>query len=448
MAYLPPPQYQNVQGATIGAYDPTNPNAFLNNFNQAATLYSTNGANDQAQANNLIQAYQYLSNPANQATEDAANGAGYSQAMLQNLQNDITEQVQLANYYGGNATPQQVGALQTQVGNVGSLTGFNLSDLNPQILAAAIVANNIGDGNQTMSKLGLINGNQSTVSDYVNGLVQAIQNSNSPQALTAANQAAGNTAQGFQLGATPGNIGEHINGSADPTATANWIYSYVQAAQQGNQQLQQLQATANTEQNNIVQDFTLNNAAPYQQAQLENFYGIDANGNPIAGDTNGQVQLAQGQAGQDIYQQAYQQRQNINQQANNAGANSSGQRQVALGNIVSQASQNAASIYQQDANAAEMAINNYNQQLQSTNQQQQSIENQIKGSDLANLMSTATQGNINSYDTNAVAQNEQALTNNSQAINTAKQNSSLWNNIGQDIGQGVGQVAGVAATRI
>lgn len=446
-----PQQYQNIQGDTLGAanvYNPTDPNAFLSNFNDIAPLYSTSGANDEEQANNLIQAYQYLSDPANQATEDAENGAGYSDNLLTQLQSDITEQQQLANYYGGNATPADVGGLETSVGNVGSVTGLNPSDYTQQNINAALDAMNSGNGSQTMSKLGVINGNQSTASDFINNLVGAIQNSNSPMAISAANQAAGNSAQGFQLGATPGNIGEHINGSADLGATATWLASYVQSAQQGYSQLQQLQNTANTEQNNIIQDFTLPSAGAYQQTALQNFYGIDQNGNPIAGDNTGQVQEAQGQAGQNIYQQAYQQRQNINQQANNAGASSSGQRQLALGNVASQASQNASNIYQQDANAAETAINNYNQQIQTSNQQQNALVQQVQGGNLNSLMGTSTQNAINSYDTSAQANNAQSLTNNSTAIDTTKQNSTLWNNIGQEVGTGVGQAAGTAATRI
>lgn len=447
--YTPPAQFTNVTDQpSVATFNPSQANDFLTNFNDLAVNYTTNVNTDEEQANNLIQAYQYLSDPANQATEDAENGAGWSQAMLTELQADITEQVNLANYYGGNATPQDVGNLETQVGNVGNLTGITLpsqSQLQNIINAYANVG--AGENQVAVSSFG-VNSNQ-TVEQYVNSLVSAIQNSSSPMANTAANAAAGTTAQGYQLGATPGNIAQHLNGSANWDATANWIYAYIQTAQQGYNQLQQLQTTQENQQNAILQDFTLGQAPVTAQTnELAQYYGVDQNGNPIAGDTGGQVQIAQGQAGQDIYQQAAQQRQQINQAAVTGGASSSGERTLALGNVTAQASNDAAQIYQQDADAAEQAINNYNQELQTQNAQTQSEENSIIGSGLDNLMSSSTQAAIASDEQNQNATNEQNLTNNENAINTAKQNSSLWNNIATDVGEGVGAVAGTVVSRI
>ena len=271
MAYTVPQQYQNVNGATVNQFDPTQANSFLQNFSNVLPLYSTNTANDQQQANNLIMAYQYLSDPANQQAEDAQNGAGWSQSMLGQLQGDITEQTNLANYYGGNATPQAIGTFTTNLGNVGNLTNMSVPLANQQQLQQMIKLNANGMGSQTLSATNIMPGSQLTISDYLNQIVSAIQSSNSPMAIQAANQAAGN-AKGFELGADPGNIGGHINGSADDNAAANWIYSYITSAQQGAQQLAQLQGTQNTQQNAILQGFTLGQApVAAQQAQIENY---------------------------------------------------------------------------------------------------------------------------------------------------------------------------------
>jgi hypothetical protein len=185
-----------------------------------------------------------------------------------------------------------------------------------------------------------------------------------------------------------------------------------------------------------------------QVGQLAGFYGVDQNGNPIAGDNNGQVQIAQGEAGQDIYHQAAQQRQQLNQGANNLGANSSGERTLALGNVTANAANNASQIYQQDADAAESAINNYNQQLQQQNNATKAEERSVIGGGLSNLMNGSTQSAISSYEQNQNATNQANLTNNENAINTAKQNSTLWNNIGSDVGEGAGAIAGTAVSRI
>jgi hypothetical protein len=429
--YTPPTQYQNVTDQpSVDTFNPNQANNFLTNFNDLAVDYSSNADTDEEQANNLIQAYQYLSNPANQAAEDAENGQGWSQTMLAQLQGDITEQTNLANYYSGNALPQDVGNLETQVGNIGAVA--SLGQINQQQLLQGLLDIRTGNNNTSSAQ-------------YANTIVNAIENSNSPMALNAA----GGTMGGSQVNES--NVQDLTNKiKTDPNTgdVLNWITAYVNTAQQGYQQLQQLQQTQNTQQNNILQGFTLGQApVSAQVGQLANFYGVDQNGNPISGD-NGQVQIAQGQAGQDIYQQAAQQRQQINQSANNVGANSSGERTLALGNVTANAANNAAQIYQQDANAAEQAINNYNQQLQQQNNATKAEETSVIGGGLSNLMNGSTQANLSAYEQNQNATNQQNLTNNENAINTAKQNSSLWNNIGSDIGQGVGDIAGVAVSRI
>src|SRR6185312_16206186 len=84
--------------STTSLYNPANPDAFLNNFNNASVLYSQDTPQSQQRATDLQAAYQYLSSPQGRAAEDQANYPGYTDFMLSQLQADIQEQQNLIAY--------------------------------------------------------------------------------------------------------------------------------------------------------------------------------------------------------------------------------------------------------------------------------------------------------------------------------------------------------------
>lgn len=400
--------YQNVQGATINAFDPTQANSFLTNFNNAAPLYSTSVPNTEEQADNLTAAYQYLSDPKNQATEDAENGAGWSQYMLGQLQSDIKEQQNLVGLNQAEGTQTTASQNITQAQQL--VSDIQNTQDPSKILGYA----------QQLQQLGVVDANT----------IKAMQNAYSD--FGTANSPAWGT-----WGTTGTSVSDKLR-STFGTAINNGLTTL-----QTN--LTNQQPGINTAENNVLQNFTLNSPDyAAAQGQIQNYYGIDANGNPIQGDTTGQVQQSQTQANQDIYQQAYQLKQQINQQANQVGATSSGERTKALGNASSQAATQAASVYEQNATAAQQAINSYNQQVQQQQAAQQAEENSVKSGTIGNLFDSGTQSNISALQQNQ----EQTNTTNQQSAENAlkqeQQNSSLWNGIANAAGTGLGTIAAVA----
>lgn len=399
--YTAPSPYQDVTGATIDAFNPANAGNFLNNFNDASVLYSSSEPNTEEQANNLIAAYQYLSDPANQATEDAENGQGWSQNMLGQLQNDISEQQNLVQLNQGNNTQQTASTNYSQAQQI-----IQQIQNNPKGDPANIVTLA-----QQLVPLGVIS------QDQVNDLSKEFQ----------------------MLAKTPGSTG-----TLDTTALTNNLSPLINTGLQKLQQNLTNSGTAlNPLENNVIQNFTLNSPDyAAAQSQLQNYYGIDANGNPIAGDTTGQVQQLQNTANSDIYQQAYQLKQAINNQASQVGASSSGQRTRALGNVSSQAAENSANAYEQDAQNAQQAIDAYNTQVQQQQAAQQNEVNSVKSGAIGDLFGSTTQANIGAYNQNANAANQTNETQAQNQLTQDQQNSSLWNGILKGVGTGIGAIGG------
>ena len=112
--------------ASDNLFNPAQANNFYNNFNYASVEYSANQTNDEQRLNDLITAYQYLNDPANQQALDAENYAGFSQYMLQQLQSDITEQQNLVQY---------TGAVSSQTNAALFVGGFSATQMGASLLA-------------------------------------------------------------------------------------------------------------------------------------------------------------------------------------------------------------------------------------------------------------------------------------------------------------------------
>lgn len=401
--------------ASDNLFDPTQANNFFGNPNDASVLYSADLTQDQQRFNDLVSAYQFLQDPNNQSTLDQQNYAGYSQYLLGQLQNDLTEQQNLVSVAQGqnnvntNATTSNyVGSMLNAIasgngGNYGQINTGQMKDLaswlqqNPQLNQTVNIKTNYGNFNQTLSNL--IN--------FVAGGGQGINMND---------------------------ISNAMNNNGITTQALGLIQTNLANAQKNLGPLQ----------NAATQGFTLN--APdyaHAQQQLQNYYGIDANGNPIAGD-NGQVQQATQQANNDIYQTAFNLKNQINGAANRYGVASSGERKQALGTVNDQATKQAAQAFSNAANSALKNIGQYNQQVQQEQAQQNALTNDVKGSNLASLFGNSTQNAINAYNTQTGTQNQNNLQNAQNQIQQQSANTDFLNSLFSGGGQAIGQLAGTA----
>ena len=402
--------YAPISGvASDNLFDPTNASNFYNNFNNMSVLYqpapAAGGVNADAQRyNDLVAAYEYASDPANKATLDSQNYAGYTDYILSQLVPDIQEEQNLNTY---NTSQQSFNQLGQQ------LSGVN-SDLTQ-------VSNGDPNGADT-SDWGYIK-------QYANQLLQLY-----------------NTDQGFQQAMqkiglkNAGQLQTYINNaptSVNPFINRGQLTQAVQLAQQQIQsQYSQAQLAQNTQKGNVLNGFILpGQDYANQENQVANYYNDP---------TTGQVALATQNADQDLYQMAYNLKNQINQQANFAGVNNSGERQKAIGDANSKAINQSTQLFNDANNQATAAINANKQANQQNQAQQQNLTNTVKEGNINDLFNTATQGNIGAYNTNLNQSNQTGTQNAEKNIAQEQANSALWGTIFNTAGQGLGAAAATA----
>lgn len=380
-------------------------NDFYSNPNDLSVQYTQGLPEAQTQFNDLVAAYQYLQDPNNQAALDQAEYAGYSQYVLGQLQGDLKEQQNLVN----------LDQAQTQQSNNAAI--YQIVSQNPTSLTPDQIA-------QVQSILPNVN---------VNGLQGGDNNINSP--LVAIAEAMG--------------INTNMGGNYTPSNYANFVQSSILPGIQQNllQQNQTLQTnTLNPAQNSVLQDFTLYSPDyGHSEQVLQNYYGIDANGNPIPG-VNGQVQTSVAAANQDLYQTAYNLKNNINALASNYGVANSGERQNALGKVSDTAAQQAGSNYQQAANQALKNISAYNNDVQGDQSNQNALKVQATNNGLTSLFGNSAQSAINAYNAGTKTQDQSNMSNAENQLQSQQANSSLLNSLfgqaGNAVGGAVGQAVG------
>ena len=395
------PTYTDYSGVpTTSTFDPTQANAFYSNPNDLSVNYGTGTTQTEQQFNDLLAAYNYLMDPANQAALDQSNYAGYSQYVLGQLQTDLAEQQNVANYNQGQGTATST-ADAYQAANTAYTNAMNTSSAEDFLT----YANQIGGGAATAVQ---------QVYNYVKSLPAFAQGTISGAQLI-----------GMMQNALKQSAPAQLNALQTANLNANSALNPLGAA--------------------VTNNFALN-SPDYQHAQqmLQNYYGIDANGNPIAGDKTGQVQLANQAADQDLYQVAYNLKNQINQKATQLGVGSSGQRQQALGGVNQQVINQQAQRYQQSAQDALNNIDSYNQNVQNEQAQQNSLVNNVKQGQISNLFNNSTQQQINAYNNQANTQNQTNLQNAQSQIQQQAANTDFLNSLFGAGGQALGGIAGTA----
>ena len=406
------PTYAPISGvASDNLFDPTKASDFYNNFNDMSVLYqpapAAGGTNADAQRyNDLVAAYEYASDPANKATLDSQNYAGYTDYILSQLTPDIQEEQNLLNY---NTSQQSFNQLGQQLNTINS-------DLSQ--------ASN-GDPN------GYDTSDWGFIQTYTPQLEQMYQ---TDAGLRASIQDRFGISNLSQLDAYLKNPNSTLN---NPAFSRGQLTQAIQLAQQQTEgQYQQAQLAQNTAKGSVLSGFVLpGQDYSNQENKVANYYN-DPNG--------GQVALATQGADQDLYQMAYNLKNQINQQANFAGVNNSGERQKAIGDANSKAVQQSTMLFNDANNQATQAINANKQANQNTQANQQNLVNQVKSGTINDLFNTATQGNIGAYNTNLNTQNQTSTQNAEKNIAQEQANSSLWNNIFNTGGQGLGMAAATA----
>ena len=400
--------------ASDNLFNPAQANNFYNNFNDASVEYSANQTNDEQRLNDLITAYQYLNDPANQQALDAENYAGFSQYMLQQLQSDITEQQNLVQYTG--AVSSQTNAANT-VNNLNAIMSTMKND--PTNMTA-------GDWGAVLQAL------QST-GQNPNLQFSANGTNWNADAITLINNALQNNNKG-QNASVLANIASNLLNNGALTNAIGAITTQAQTA-------------VDNAANPVLQGATINNPDYTQEQNAVNTYyqGTDTTNGGLY-DPNSAVYQAVAPATSSIYNDVYNIKNDINTQAAQTGVMNSGERQLSLSNTQGAGQKAALAVVQSAQDQAKAAEANEAANIQSQQAQQTNLQNDLTGGGIQNLFSTATNQDVNAYNAQTGAQNTQNEANNENAINTAENSNNLENEIFGQAGSALGTLGETALT--
>lgn len=170
------------------------------------------------------------------------------------------------------------------------------------------------------------------------------------------------------------------------------------------------------------------------QKKLTDWFGTPGSG--------GQIDLATQQPIEDIYQTAYNLRNQVNQRAAQIGAGNSGFRKKAISNIGGQAIQQAAGVVGQAQNQAQSSIQDFEKNAQAQQRKAQDLENKVKAGTAGDLLTGANRDAVGSYNLNTQAQLDEQLAKDQERLYGQANNNDLASGIVGGFGNALGRFSG------